>query len=39
MLAGIPIRVVGRVKSENLKKALPNSAYIIPNGAKLTWNF
>jgi hypothetical protein len=39
MFAGIPIRIVGRVKANNLKNALPNSAYVVPNGIKLAWNF
>jgi hypothetical protein len=38
MTAGIPIRIVGRVKAEQWKNKIP-TAYIVPNGAKLVWNF
>ena len=38
MTAGIPIRIVGRVKAQQWKNKMP-TAYIIPNGAKFTWNF
>jgi hypothetical protein len=39
VLAGIPIRIVGRVKAEELQKAVPTAAYIVPNGVKFTWDF
>jgi len=39
MAAGIPIRIVGRVRGNNLRNVLPNSAYIVPNGVNLSWNF
>lgn len=38
MTAGIPIRIVGRVKANQWKSKIP-TAYIVPNGAKLVWNF
>ncbi|MDR0303466.1 MAG: hypothetical protein LBH98_01670 [Chitinispirillales bacterium] len=38
MLSGIPLRIVGRIKAEQWKNKIP-TAYIIPNGAKLVWNF
>jgi len=39
MIAGIPIRIVGRKKGNNLRNALPNSAYVVPNGINFAWNF
>ena len=39
MIAGIPIRVVGRVKANEWKSKLPSAVYISPNGVKLAWNF
>jgi hypothetical protein len=38
MVAGIPIRIVGRVKAAEWKSKLP-TAYVVPNGVKLVWNF
>jgi hypothetical protein len=39
MTAGIPIRIVGRVRANHYRNMLPNSAYIVPNGARFAWNF
>jgi hypothetical protein len=38
MVAGIPIRIVGRVKAAEWKSKFP-SAYIVPNGLNLVWRF
>ena len=38
MFAGIPIRVVGRVKANQWKGKIP-TAYIVPNGVNMVWNF
>jgi len=38
MVAGIPIRIVGRVKANEYKNKLP-TAYIVPDGVKLVWSF
>jgi len=38
MVAGIPVRIVGRVKANEWKDKIP-TAYIVPNGVKLVWNF
>jgi hypothetical protein len=37
--AGIPIRIVGRVKANEWKSKLPSAVYVSPNSVKLTWNF
>ena len=37
--AGIPLRVAGVRRVNALKNALPNSAYVAPNGVNFTWNF
>ncbi|MCL1948109.1 MAG: hypothetical protein FWF51_13310 [Chitinivibrionia bacterium] len=39
MIAGIPIRIVGRVKANEWKSKLPSAVYISPNSVKLTWKF
>ena len=39
LTTGIPVRIVGRVRANKYKSMLPNSAYIVPNGAQLVWNF
>jgi len=39
MAAGIPIRIVGRVRANRYRYMLPNSAHIVPNGAQFVWNF
>ena len=36
---GIPLRVIGGTRSKRLENALPNSAYVAPNGVNFTWNF
>jgi hypothetical protein len=38
MVAGIPVRIVGRVKANEWKSKIP-TAYVAPNGVKLVWNF
>jgi len=38
MVAGIPVRIVGRVKANEYKNKIP-TAYVVPNGVKLVWNF
>jgi len=38
MTAGIPVRIVGGVKARQWKGKMP-TAYVVPNGVKLVWNF
>jgi len=38
MTAGIPLRIVGRVKANQWQARIP-TAYITPNGAQFVWNF
>jgi len=40
-VTGITLTTIGavKVKQKRLKEALPNSAYVAPNGAGFTWNF
>ena len=38
LTAGIPLRIVGGIKARQWKGRIP-TAYIVPNGAKLVWDF
>jgi hypothetical protein len=37
--AGIPIRIVGRVKAKEYKNDMLTDLYLSPNGVKLVWSF
>jgi len=38
MTAGVPLRIVGRIKANQWKARIP-TAYVTPNGAQFVWNF